>query len=35
MTTSLALFCLLPAIGVVLFTVTVTEDHFRSHHHHY
>jgi hypothetical protein len=35
MLTSLELFCLLPAIGAVIFIVTVAEDDFHSHHHHH
>ena len=33
MLTSLALLCLLPAIGALMFIVTVIEDHLHSNHH--
>ena len=35
MLTPLALLSLVPAIGAVIFIVTVAEDHFHSHHHHH
>jgi hypothetical protein len=35
MLNSLALFCLVPAIGVVIFLVVVTEDHVHAHQHHH
>ena len=35
MLTSLALLCVLPAIGAVIFIVTVTQNHFHSYHHHH
>ena len=33
MLNSLGLFCLVPAIGVVIFLVLVTEDHVHAHQH--
>jgi|HubBroStandDraft_6_1064221.scaffolds.fasta_scaffold04934_9 hypothetical protein len=35
MLTSLALLFVVPAIGAVIFIVTVFEDHFHSYHHHH